>query len=392
MAAKEKGRKRGCGCLIVIVLLLAALAAAGLWLWQRYESFANAPMSGLQSGQTLLVERGDSLPVVVRKLRALGVNQGEGDQAEQLQWRALAKQLGAAGRLQVGEYSLEPGTSPRALLIAMRDGRVISHRFTIVEGWNMRDLRAALARATPLKQRVGQLDDSALMKEIGRAGQHPEGRFLPETYQYTGGDSDVDVLKRAADSMDKAVAAAWKARDKDSVLKSPAELLIMASIVEKETGIPAERAQIAGLFERRLKLGMKLETDPTVIYGIGPSYDGNIRKRDLQTDTPYNTYTRVGLPPTPIAMPGLAALKATANPAPGDALFFVASGDGSGRSLFAATYAQHQANVRLYLQRYRQNQTRGQPEEGKAVLEEAAEASPASAQPASTQPVPGAAR
>ncbi|MEH6420438.1 endolytic transglycosylase MltG [Pseudomonas sp. CGJS7] len=377
MAAKEKGRKRGCGCLIVILLLLAALAAAGLWLWQRYQSFADAPLSGLQTGQTLLVERGDSLPVVVRKLRAAGASEGQ-----ELEWRALAKQLGAAGRLQVGEYSLEPGTSPRALLTAMRDGKVISHRFTIVEGWNMRDLRAALARATPLKQRAGQLDDSALMKEIGRAGQHPEGRFLPETYQYTGGDTDVDVLKRAADEMDKAVAATWKGRDKDSVLKSPTELLIMASIVEKETGIAEERSQIAGLFERRLKLGMKLETDPTVIYGIGPSYDGNIRKRDLQTDTPYNTYTRTGLPPTPIAMPGRAALKATANPAPGDALFFVASGDGSGRSLFAATYAQHQANVRLYLQRYRQNQTRGQPEEGKAVLEEAAEAAPASQTPA----------
>ncbi|MGH8080797.1 MAG: endolytic transglycosylase MltG, partial [Lysobacter sp.] len=273
-------------------------------------------------------------------------------------------------------------------LIAMRDGKVISHRFTIVEGWNMRDLRSALARATPLKQKASQLDDSALMKEIGRAGQHPEGRFLPETYQYTGGDTDVDVLKRAAEAMDKAVSAAWQARDKDSVLKTPAELLIMASIVEKETGIPDERSQIAGLFERRLRLGMKLETDPTVIYGIGAGYDGNIRKRDLLTDTPYNTYTRTGLPPTPIAMPGRAALKATANPAPGDALFFVASGDGSGRSLFAATYAQHQANVRVYLQRYRQNQTRGQPEEGKAVLEEATEAPNAAPAPAT----PGATR
>ncbi|UOF13201.1 endolytic transglycosylase MltG [Lysobacter capsici] len=370
----EKKRKRGCGCLIVIVVLLAALAAAGAWLWQRYDAFAATPMSGLEKGETLLVERGDSLPTVVRKLRAAGVEVGE-----PMQWRVLAKQLGAAGRLQVGEYALEPGTSPRALLIAMRDGKIISYRFTIVDGWNMRDLRAALARATPLKQQIGQLDDSALMKALGHPGQHPEGRFLPETYQYTGGDSDLDVLKRAYAAMDKAVAAAWAARDPNSVLKSPAELLIMASIVEKETGIPEERAQIAGLFERRLKLGMKLETDPTVIYGIGAAYDGNIRKRDLQTDTPYNTYTRVGLPPTPIAMPGLAALKATANPAPGDALFFVASGDGSGRSLFAATYAQHQANVRIYLQRYRQNQTRGQPEEGKAVLEEAAEATDAQA-------------
>lgn len=386
--AKENKGKRGSGCsMIVIVLVLAALVALGLgidWALQRYNSFADEPLRGLRPDQSLLVECGDSLPTVVRKLRADGVEVGE-----ELQWRLLAKRLGAAGRLQVGEYSLTPGTSPRALLTAMRDGKVVSHRFVIVDGWNLRDLRAALARADKLKQQAPQLDDAALMKALGKAGQHPEGRFLPETYFYTGGDSDLDVLKRASAAMDKALAAAWAGRDKDSVLKTPYELLIMASIVEKETGVPAERAQIAGLFERRLRLGMRLETDPTVIYGLGPAYDGNIRKRDLQTDTPYNTYTRAGLPPTPIAMPGLAALKAAANPAPGDALFFVAAGDGSGRSLFAATYAQHQANVRLYLQRYRQNQGRGQPEEGKAVLEEAAEA-PASAQPAPAQP--GAAR
>ncbi|QWP79485.1 endolytic transglycosylase MltG [Lysobacter sp. K5869] len=358
----------------MIVLLLAALAAGGWWAWQRYLGFADAPLQGLQPDQSLLVERGDSLPAVVRKLRAAGVAVGE-----EVEWRLLAKQLGAAGRLQVGEYSLAPGTSPRALLTAMRDGKVVSHRFVIVDGWNIRDLRSALARADKLKQQAPQLDDAALMKALGKGGQHPEGRFLPETYFYTGGDSDLDVLKRASGAMDQALASSWAGRDKDSVLKSPYELLIMASIVEKETGVPAERAQIAGLFERRLKQGMRLETDPTVIYGIGSAYDGNIRKRDLQTDTPYNTYTRAGLPPTPIAMPGLAALKAAANPAPGDALFFVAAGDGSGRSLFAATYAQHQANVRLYLQRYRQNQGRGQPEEGKAVLEEAAEAPPASA-------------
>jgi len=377
VAAKENKGKRGCGCLIVIVLLLAALAAAGGWAWQRYLSFADAPLQGLSPDQSLLVERGDSLPTVVRKLRAAGVEVGE-----EVEWRLLAKQLGAAGRLQVGEYALAPGTSPRALLTAMRDGKVVSHRFVIVDGWNIRDLRAALARADKLKQQAAQLDDAALMKALGKGGQHPEGRFLPETYFYTGGDSDLDVLKRASSALDKALAASWSGRDKDSVLKTPYELLIMASIVEKETGVPAERAQIAGLFERRLKLGMRLETDPTVIYGIGSAYDGNIRKRDLQTDTPYNTYTRAGLPPTPIAMPGLAALKAAANPAPGDSLFFVAAGDGSGRSLFAATYAQHQANVRVYLQRYRQNQGRGQPEEGKAVLEEAAEAPSATAAPA----------
>ncbi|RDZ29656.1 endolytic transglycosylase MltG [Lysobacter silvisoli] len=360
-----------------MLLLLLAAAIAGGWAWQRYNRFADAPLAGLQPGTSLVVERGDSLPAVLRKLRAAGVRGGQ-----TLEWRALAKQLGAAGRLQVGEYALLPNTTPRELLTAMRDGKVVSHRFTLIEGWNLRDLRAALKRTEGLKQEAAQLDDAALMKALDRPGQHPEGRFLPETYLYTGGDSDLDVLRRAMTAMDKALAAAWEGRDKDSVLKSPAEMLILASIVEKETGIADERPQIAGLFERRLKQGMKLETDPTVIYGLGAAYDGNIRKRDLQTDTPYNTYTRAGLPPTPIAMPGAGALKAVANPAPGDALFFVAAGDGSGRSLFAATYAQHQANVRLYLQRYRQQRRNDQPEEGKAVLEEAQEQGQAPAAPA----------
>ena len=216
---------------------------------------------------------------------------------------------GRAGKLQVGEYALEPGTSPRELLTAMRDGRVIQRRFTIVEGWNIRELRAALAKATPLEQETAQLDDAALMKLLGHPGQHPEGRFLPETYQYTRGDSDLDVLKRAHAALAKALAAAWQQRHADTPLKSADEMLVLASIVEKETGIAAERPQIAGLFERRLKIGMRLQTDPTVIYGIGPTYDGNIRKRDLLTDTPYNTYTRAGLPPTPIAMAGADALR-----------------------------------------------------------------------------------
>lgn len=344
MSRKSGRRFRG----FFILLLLVAIGA-GAWFWQRYTSFADAPLSGLDAGETLLVEKGDSLPVVVRKLRAAGVEQGE-----LIEWRALAKQLGAAGRLQVGEYALEPGTSPRKLLIAMRDGKVVHRRFTIVEGWNIRELRAALARSKELRQETSDLDDQALMKALGHAGQHPEGRFLPETYLFTRGDSDLDVLKRAHGAMEKALADAWGRRHDGSVLKSPDEMLVLASIVEKETGIAEERPRIAGLFERRLRIGMRLQTDPTVIYGIGASYDGNIRKRDLLTDTPYNTYTRAGLPPTPIAMPGTDALHAVARPADGEYLYFVAVGDGSGRHLFARTLAEHEANVQRYLQRYRQ--------------------------------------
>jgi UPF0755 protein len=283
----------------------------------------------------------------LRKLQAAGVL------GSTLEWNALARQLGAAGRLQVGEYVLAPGMTPRKLLVDMRDGHVLQHKVTIVEGWNIRDVRAALAKAEPLVHDTAKLDDAALMAKLGHAGQHPEGRFLPETYVFTRGDSELDVLARAYKSMQKALDAAWRSRHADTVLKSPDEMLTLASIVEKETGIAEERPAIAGLFERRLKLGMLLQTDPTVIYGMGKAYAGNIRKSDLLTDGPYNTYTRAGLPPTPIAMPGLASLQAVANPAQGDALYFVAMGDGSGRHFFAQNLAEHQQNVRKYLVNYR---------------------------------------
>ena len=342
-------RKRRFG--FVFLLLLVAAAAAAFVLWQRYAGFADAPISGFEDGASVVVQSGDSLPVVVRKLREAGVTTGE-----EIEWRVLARELGADASLHVGEYALASGTTPRELLTAMREGRVIHHRFTIVEGWNIRELRAALAKAAPLEQGSAALDDAALMAKLGHAGQHPEGRFLPETYLYTRGDSDLDVLARAHAAMAQALASAWEARTDDSVLKTPDEMLTLASIVEKETGIAEERPQIAGVFERRLRIGMRLQTDPAVIYGIGPGYDGNIRRRDLETDTPYNTYTRDGLPPTPIAMPGVDALAAVADPADGDALYFVAVGDGSGRHVFSSSLAEHNAAVSRYVRRYREAQ------------------------------------
>lgn len=342
--------KRHSGVLFLLLMMVAG--ASAFWVWQRFGSFADAPLTGIEAGESVVIERGDSLPAVLRKLREAGISDGK-----VLEWRVLARQLGADGRLQVGEYALQPGTTARQLLKAMRDGKVVQRRFTIVEGWNIRELRAALAAATPLEQDAANLDDGALMKALGHAGKHPEGRFLPETYQYTRGDSDIDLLKRANAAMDKALAAAWAKRQPGTVLKTPDEMLVLASIVEKETGIAAERPQIAGLFLQRLKIGMRLQTDPTVIYGIGAEYDGNIRKRHLLADTPYNTYVRAGLPPTPIAMPGVDALDAVARPVASEFLYFVAVGDGSGRHLFARTYAEHQANVRTYLQKYRDTQS-----------------------------------
>jgi len=330
------------------VLVLALLAAAaGAWWWQGYRAFADQPLHAAQP--SVEVARGDAFNGVLRKLRAAGVDQGS-----TLQWQLLARQLDAAGKLKVGEYALQPALSPRELLLRMRKGQVIHYRFTIVEGWNIRQLRSALNAATPLGHATTDLSDSELMARLGQPGQHPEGRFLPETYLYQRGDSDLDVLQRARAALDKALAEAWDARAAGLPLQSPEQALTLASIVEKETGLAAERPQIAGVFVRRLQQGMKLQTDPTVIYGIGSAYDGNIRKRDLETDTPYNTYTRSGLPPTPIAMPGRDALRAATNPAPGDSLYFVAVGDGSGAHVFSASYAEHTAAVARYLQRLRQ--------------------------------------
>lgn len=338
--------KRAIGVLFVFSALL--VGAFAYWGYARYGAFADRPLAGLEVGDSVVVERGDSFQRMLGRLREAGVADGH-----DFEWQALARQLGAAGRIQVGEYALDPGTTPRDLLVRMRDGKVVSYRFTIVEGWNIRELRAALARATPLRQTIADLDDDALMAAIGREGVHPEGRFLPETYHYTSADSDLDLLRRANADLETALDAAWSARAEGLPLNDKEEALVLASIVEKETGIAEERGQIAGVFVRRLQKGMRLQTDPTVIYGMGAAYDGNIRRRDLETDTPYNTYTRDGLPPTPIAMPGVDALRAATRPAPGDTLYFVAVGDGSGRHVFSRTYAEHNAAVREYVQRYR---------------------------------------
>ncbi|MBJ6981058.1 endolytic transglycosylase MltG [Luteimonas sp. MC1572] len=333
------------------LFLLSALIVGGAayWGWTHYTSFASAPLPGVEEGDSLVVERGDSLRRVVTRLRGQGNSAGS-----DIEWRLLARQLGAGDRIQVGEYALEPGITPSQLLLRMRDGKVVHHRVTIVEGWNIRELRAALARATPLVQTLHELDDAALMAALGREGVHPEGRFLPETYAYTTGDTDLDLLRRAAADLDSALDAAWDARADNLPISSKDEALVLASIVEKETGIAEERARIAGVFTRRLRIGMRLQTDPTVIYGMGSSYAGNIRRADLLADTPYNTYTRDGLPPTPIAMAGRDALRAATQPAEGDDLYFVAVGDGSGRHVFSPSLDAHNTAVREYVRRYRQ--------------------------------------
>jgi UPF0755 protein len=256
---------------------------------------------------------------------------------------------GQARMIKAGSYELVPGTTPRKLLSMLVRGEETLKSVTLVEGWTFRQVRAALQKAEQLAPDSIGLSPEIIMEKLGKPGLHPEGRFFPDTYTYAKGASDLAVLKRAVRAMDKRLVTAWAQRSPDTPLKTPDQALILASIVEKETGKPADRPQISGVFTNRLRIGMPLQTDPTVIYGLGTQFDGNLRKRDLQADTAYNTYTRVGLPPTPIAMPGKAALLAAVQPAPTNALYFVSRNDGSGSSHFSADLEEHNRAVNKYI-------------------------------------------
>lgn len=334
----------------LFVLGLLAAAAAAWFVHEDYRRFARTELKIGADELVFEVKRGDSFRHVLNRLRRVGIDDGH-----DLYWKALAWETGVMTRLRVGEYALGHGLTPLALLDKLEQGRVIQHRFTIVEGWNFRELRVALAADTALAQTIGGKSDDEVMRDIGAPAEHPEGRFLPETYNYTRGTSDVDLLKRARSALTQALDAAWETRAPDLPLTTPYEALILASIIEKETGVAGERPQIGGVFVRRLRLGMKLQTDPTVIYGLGTSFNGNLTRKHLTDDTPHNTYTRFGLPPTPIAMPGRAAIEAALQPAAGDTLYFVARGDGS--HVFSRTLAEHNRAVVQYQLRRRAGTT-----------------------------------
>ena len=254
---------------------------------------------------------------------------------------------GQARLIKAGNYEITPGMSPRKLLKMLVRGEESLKSVTLPEGLNFSQVLATLRRAEQLKPVAQQMSPSQIMATLGRPGVHPEGRFFPDTYTYAKGSSDLAVLQRAARAMDKRLAQAWAQRQVNLPLRSPDDALVLASIIEKETGKPSDRAQIGGVFINRLRTGMLLQTDPTVIYGLGEDFDGNLRKRDLRADTPYNTYTRAGLPPTPIAMPGKAALLAAVQPATTPAFYFVAKGDGS--SHFSASLDEHNRAVNKYI-------------------------------------------
>ncbi|MBS0613923.1 MAG: endolytic transglycosylase MltG [Proteobacteria bacterium] len=263
-------------------------------------------------------------------------------------WRLYARWQGLASQIKAGEYAIAPGSTPKKLLEQLVAGQVLLHSFTIVDGWQVRDLLAALRHSAEVRRTLPE-NPADLLQRLGLPAGPAEGQFLPETYKFPAGTTDVALLGLAHAALVKELAAAWAGRDPSLPLRSPQELLILASIVEKETALPAERARIAGVYVQRLQTGMRLQADPTVIYGLGERYDGDIRSADLRTDGPYNTYTRAGLPPTPIALPGLASLRATAKPEMTGELYFVASGVGDGSHVFSKTYEEHSRAVARYL-------------------------------------------
>ena len=320
------------------VFLLAALIllAAGGWaLW-----WVHQPLRMAASSVDLSIEAGTLPRAVAQAVADAGVDV----QPELLYgWFRLSGQ----GRLiKAGSYELEAGITPRRLLAKLTRGEESLRAVTLVEGWTFRQFRLALQNEDVLKPDTRGLSDDAIMALLGRPGQHPEGRFFPDTYMYAKGSSDVAVLTRAMHAMDRRLAAAWAVRSPAAAVKTPEEALILASIVEKETGKAADRPLVAAVFNNRLRAGMPLQTDPTVIYGLGPAFGGTLRKKDLLSDTPWNTYTRPGLPPTPIAMPGKDSLLAAVQPAASKALYFVARGDGT--SQFSSSLDEHNRAVNKY--------------------------------------------
>uniref|UniRef100_UPI000AEFE48C endolytic transglycosylase MltG n=1 Tax=uncultured Acidovorax sp. TaxID=158751 RepID=UPI000AEFE48C len=319
--------------LALIVLVGIALGGAAYWWLHQPLDLGLEPLE-------LAIEPGTTPRGVARDVVAAGVKT---DTRLLYAWFRVSGQDRA---IKAGNYEIPPGTTPISLLQKLARGEEALRALTLVEGWNWRQVRQALAKEEQLKHDAAALTDEALMAQLGRPGVAPEGRFFPDTYTYAKGSSDIALLRRAMHAMDRHLEAAWAQRAADTPLKSADEALILASIVEKETGKASDRGQIAGVFVNRLRVGMLLQTDPTVIYGLGEKFDGNLRKRDLQTDTPWNTYTRPGLPPTPIAMPGKASLLAAVQPQATRALYFVAKGDGT--SHFSASLEEHNRAVNRY--------------------------------------------
>ncbi len=318
--------------LVMAVVLLGGVAAAHYWL--------NQPLALAANSVDLSIEPGDSARDVAADVVTAGVY------VHPALLYAWFRVSGDSRQIKAGSYELAQGITPRTLLRKLVRGEEALRSVTLVEGWTFRQVRDALRKADQLQPQTREMAPEAIMQQLGMPGVAPEGRFFPDTYTYAKGSSDLALLQRAARAMDKKLLAAWEKRSPQTPLQNPEQALVLASIVEKETGRGSDRPMVASVFSNRLAIGMRLQTDPTVIYGLGEAFDGNLRKVDLLTDTPWNTYTRAGLPPTPIAMPGKASLLAAVQPATSKALYFVARGDGT--SEFSATLDEHNRAVNKY--------------------------------------------
>lgn len=325
--------------LLSSVLLLALVA--GVLLWDGRAQL-RAPLK-IEAHRTLELAPGIRLRDAIALMRADGLFTHP---RQSLYLELWARATDQATRIKAGEYALDPGLSSLGLLAMMVGGKTVLHELRLIEGIGFDQALRLIADHPDLVHTLKDALAGTVMEAIGQPGVHPEGRFFPDTYRFPKGTTDVAILRQAYTTMTRVLDETWQARAKDLPYARPDDALIMASIVEKETGLSAERERIAGVFVRRLKMGMRLQTDPTVIYGLGEAFDGNLRKRDLLEDGPYNSYLRTGLPPTPICLPGRDAIRAAVNPAAGTELFFVARGDGSHQ--FSTTFEEHDAAVRKF--------------------------------------------
>jgi UPF0755 protein len=339
--------------LLIIALLLGVLLTGLIVGSLQFNRFLETPVNVPANGAAFEIAPGSSLAKVSKQLGEQGII------SKPAWFRRYGSWAGEAAAIQAGDYLIEPGTTPVELLQQFANGAVQLYSFTIIEGWNHWELLLALHDHPEITEQLQDDQWPAFIAELGSEASSPEGLFLPETYRFPRGTSDKVLLTQAYDLMQEALAEEWAGRAEDLPIESPYEALVLASIIEKETARVDERARISGVFVRRLQKGMRLQTDPTVIYGLMPDFNGNLTRKNLRADTPYNTYTRGGLPPTPIAMPGRAAIHAALHPADGDELFFVATGLGDGSHKFSATKEQHDAAVQEYLQRLRQQRRSG---------------------------------
>lgn len=342
----------------LVVVVLAAAIAIGYW-WLQDQFYAPGPSTDIVRIQ---VEQGESARTVLTQLARLGAVKLP--RAVELYLRIARRNK--APRIQVGMYEIPAGSSPAQILELFDQGRVVLEQLTLVEGSRFADFRHLLDNHAAVTHTLQGKSDADVMTAIGHPGEFPEGRFFPDTYRFAAKTTDVEILGLAYSAMQRVLDEAWQQRSPDLPIQTPYEALILASIIEKETGLPAERPKIAGVFVSRLRKGMRLQTDPAVIYGLGASYDGNIRTKDLTTDTPYNTYTRAGLPPTPIALPGRESVFAAVKPQETGELYFVATATGDGGHHFSKTLEEHNAAVKSYLEHLRAQQHR--PQKGQTEM------------------------